>query len=758
MGARLRVLRPWMLASALYTGLTVALTWPLLIQLNTTLASDLGDPLLNMWILWWNAHAVPFTERWWNAPMFWPAQGALGFSELLVGISVLTSPLQWMGVSPSAAYNTAFLLSYPLAAIGGYALAFSLTRRHDAALVAGLAYGFNPYRVAHYPQLQMLVCGWMPIALAALHEYVRAPRRAWLGVFAAAWLLQAFSNGYYLLFFPVLLGLWLAWFGTVRENRPALPAIVGTWAMASLPIAVALWKYRAIHAFYGFHRFPGEIESFSADIMSLFDATEQLRFWHLTRFHHAEGELFPGSIAPLLIALVLAGSWRRSAAEGRSRTSLELLAAAAFFAAIALSPLVFGPWSITVGARTLLSVRVISKPLTFAGVLLGAALAFDPRFRAVIRRRSPFMFYVLAAAAMFVLALGPSIKFLGVPLMYKSPYALLTLLPGYDSIRVPARFAMLAALCVSAAAALAFARLTDSRSRPVRLAAAGLVAVWVLIDGWIGPMPLVPLPARLAALESGATGAVVELPIGETEADTAAMYRATFHQRPLVNGYSGFFPPSDGVVRHAFTEGDYGVIEAMTSFGPVTLAVDPAHDDGGKIAKRLSEHPRISAIGEEAGWRVFSAPASTWPTAEASGSRLPIASISASTSEDQIKFMTDGDLGTRWASGPQNGGEVVTIDLGSVRTVERVSLSIGRFTADYPRHLTIDTSADGTSWSDAWSGRTAPAAWIAAVRHPRDVPLEFLLNHPSARFVRMKQVSFHPVYYWSIAELGVFGR
>ena len=97
-GAGRRV-APWLAAAFCYAGLAVALTWPLAAHLSTVLPHDLGDPVLNTWILWWNAHTVPASARWWNAPMFWPAQGAFAFSEHLLGISVFGTPIQWMGGS-----------------------------------------------------------------------------------------------------------------------------------------------------------------------------------------------------------------------------------------------------------------------------------------------------------------------------------------------------------------------------------------------------------------------------------------------------------------------------------------------------------------------------------------------------------------------------------------------------------------------------------------------------------------------------------
>ena len=136
---------------ALYCGLTVAYTWPVLLALQSTLPHDLGDPALNAWILWWNSEAVPLTHRWWNAPIFYPVPGAFSLSETMLSVAILTTPLQWLGTGPMAAYNIAFVASIPAAGLAAHLLAHRLTGRHDAALIAGLAFAFSPYRVAQLP-------------------------------------------------------------------------------------------------------------------------------------------------------------------------------------------------------------------------------------------------------------------------------------------------------------------------------------------------------------------------------------------------------------------------------------------------------------------------------------------------------------------------------------------------------------------------------------------------------------------------------
>ena len=107
---------------ALFATLSVVWTWPLVTHLSSRVAFDPGDPFLNTWILWWNAQAVPFTERWWNPPIFYPMRGALALSEHLAGIGFFTTPLIRLGGTPTLAYNVALLLSYALSGFFAYEL------------------------------------------------------------------------------------------------------------------------------------------------------------------------------------------------------------------------------------------------------------------------------------------------------------------------------------------------------------------------------------------------------------------------------------------------------------------------------------------------------------------------------------------------------------------------------------------------------------------------------------------------------------
>jgi hypothetical protein len=343
--------------------------------------------------------------------------------------------------------------------------------------------------------------------------------------------------------------------------------------------------------------------------------------------------------------------------------------------------------------------------------------------------------------------------------MARGPYSLLMLLPGYDSIRVPARFAMLAVLCLSVVAALTFARLTARMGRTPKSMLAMAVVGGIVIDSAIGPMPLRELPLRLSSLEAlpGRTP-VIELPIGFSGDDLAAMYRGMYHGRPVVNGYSGFFPPWYDVLRVGFGLHDPQMFDAVTASGPVLVVVDTARDPEGQWVKQLAARPGATLEDSEAGRQMFSLPGGSLPEEVKVSAPLPIQSATANVNSDHLPLALDGKPDTRWDGGPQKGVEVVTIDLGAMRSVDGLTMTLGSRPSDFPRVLFIDSSTDGREWTAQWAGRPAAIAFAAALRHPRELPLTFALPRVQARLLRLRQTGQDPMFYWSIVELAVHGR
>jgi hypothetical protein len=749
------------LACLAYVAAAVAYTWPLAIKLGGV-PHDLGDPVLTAWFLWWSTQAIPLTAEWWNAPMFYPATGVLGFSEHLLGLVPIAAPLSALTGQPLVGHNVAFIATFVLSALGAHFLAYTITRRHDVSAVAAVAFAFAPYRLPQAPHIQVLASFWTPICLAALHRYDRTARPRWAILAAAAWVLQALSCGYYLLFLWVLVVFWLLWFAIGRWPVRQLAIAAAAFIVGALVLVPFIRGYHVIlRETYGFQRSIGEIRFFSADIASLLSASDELLVWGWVNvFQRPEANLFPGLVIVLLIAFVMYRThpFRTHVPEPR-----RILVVRRVFAGLLLLlligtaiPWVYGTWQLTVGGVRLVSIARADKPMTLAFIAAVAVMMLLPRVRAACRRRSTLAFYLLAAFATWVFALGPDPTIMGDRGMYRAPYSWLMLLPGFDGLRVPARFWMMTLACLSVVAALAVDRLSGrTRQVVVALAVAGL-----LLDGWPRHFNVFPAPP-LRPSPSGVT-ARLNLPIAD-ESDSLTLYQQMFDPVPMFNGFSGYSAPHYYAMRASIEEADQRILQVLAARGPVGVVIDHAGDADGALRRFVLAAPGASVERLEQEWSSYRVPQSmtTPDVPERAGTPIPIKSVAASPNPADARYVLDGNYLTAWrAAAAGQGREVtpeageMTIELEQPSPVAQVVLDVGGLIADFPRKLQIDVSLDGSTWEPAWTGSAALHAYHGAIRHPRELPVVLPLNKGSVRFIRLRQPAFGK-YPWSVTELHV---
>jgi hypothetical protein len=189
------------------------------------------------------------------------------------------------------------------------------------------------------------------------------------------------------------------------------------------------------------------------------------------------------------------------------------------------------------------------------------------------------------------------------------------------------------------------------------------------------------------------------------------------------------------------------------------VIVDGSADPDGVWKRYVSSHPGAEEVCTEEGRTVYHLRADR-PESDArtSGTPLPISSVRANVNPEIARLVLDGDLLTRWESGPQKDTTRVEIDLGSVQSVLGIVLTLGPFADDFPRALAIDASEDGQTWTEVWRGTGGTLAFVGAFQAPRELPLTFELAETRARFMRLRLLSNDPVYYWSIAELKILGQ
>jgi len=648
-----------------FSALAVFWTWPLAASLTSRIPHDPGDPVLNIWILWWNAQATPFTDAWWNAPMMWPMPGAMALSEHLVGLSLVATPLQLAGANPIAAYNVCLLLTYALSGLFAYLLGRRLTGSPFAGICAGLAFGFSPYRASQLAHIQVLSAQWMPLALLGLHAYLSTGARRWLVVFGVAWLIQALSNGYFLLFFPVLVIAWLAWFVDWRRAPRRGLAIVMAWAVASLPLLPVLLKYREVHERLGLIRKVAEVREFSAVPASFLHAAPLMRFWREGPADTHEQYLFAGVTVVLL-------------------------------------------------------------------ALAGVVLLFGRRTRGpVAAGRAPVLFYVVTTLLMWLLALGPGGEGLDPASPYR-PYTWLLSLPGFNGLRVSSRFAMIGTLCLAVAASLAVAHVSKlnifaSLAGRWRALAGAAVIAGLVVDGMTRPVPVVTPPGKVI-LPGSQQAAVMEVPIDNTDVSVEAMYRSIFHRQPLVNGYSGHFPPHYNILSLSLWRGDTSGLFYLARRRPLVIIVNDQVDHGRAFREMIEGVPGIQRHGVSGAGSVFLLPA------QAAAREPPPGPALQARVRDAGRYLLE-------------------FDIGEARLLSGIAFPLRRRYEDLAARMRIETSDDGQTWTESWVGWTGGMAVEATLADPQVAPMRIPLAGVRARYLRV-----YPASEWMKAELSVRGQ
>ena len=466
-----------------FVAVTVWLTWPLTSRLTTALSGS-PDSLLNFWALGWNYHVLPADPLgYFDANIFAPRPDTLAYSEHLFAVALVAWPFYALSGNLVLAYNAAMGLSFVLSGLGMYLLTRDLTGSRWAALAAGTVFLAAPYRLLHLLHVQLLTLQWFPLVFWCLYRFLREGRIRWLAGVAGFSLLQALSCNYYavyLAFAVALFGLVLLAFGRPLLSRRLVIRLAGGALLVGVLTAPFFAPYERNRE-RGFYRRYEDVVHFSADV------SDYLRPSSFNKAPH----------------------WKWLPPQVRSEKAL-------FPGFLAIGLAILGLHSAHAGTKQ------------------------DPL------RRTMMIFFFVAAFCAVVLSFGPELR-VGervVALPYRLFYRHV---PGFNGMRVPARISVLALLGGSVFAGFGAARLTRRRpsiAGPILLALLLFDYQTYSLSRAMPPAPAIPAVYEELA-KAPSPGAVLVLPIHEGEEITKEslyMYYSTVHWKPLVNGFSGWWP------------------------------------------------------------------------------------------------------------------------------------------------------------------------------------------------------------------------
>ncbi|HEX7284183.1 MAG TPA: hypothetical protein VF239_19145 [Vicinamibacterales bacterium] len=456
--------------------MAVVHTWPLASDPAHLSRLDNDDAALNTWVISWVAHALPRDPlNLFNAPIFYPEQNTLAYSEHLFVQSVMGAPLLWAGASPVLVHNLLLIAGF---ALSGWAMSLLVTRwtgNAAAGIVAGLAYAFNAHTLTRFPHLQAHHVQFFPLMLYAFDRVLTDRSKQHAALLAAAFVLQALCSNYLLVFSLFALTAMIA-VRTDAWHRSSAVALLIAGTISVVALIPFLWPYYEVSREQGLARSLDEVARYSAGWRDYLVTGGRLHYaWWSHSLFEGRTALFPG-----VTALVLAG----------------------------------------VGLMNWRDRRV---QMTFAIGIIGFALSFGPALPgyAVLHDSFPLLGGIRNAARFGWLLL-----------------AAVAILAGFGAARIKPRWAIVA-VCVLVTA--------EAIRTPIG---------YTRFEG---------LPRIYDRIAAEPNVVLAEFPFysGRSVSDNGPYVLANSrYLRPLVNGYSGFQPPT-------FEERG----RALNSF-PAQLAVD----------------------------------------------------------------------------------------------------------------------------------------------------------------------------------------
>ncbi len=527
----------------LFLLLVTLFTWPFVAHLNNGVAGGYIDTLLNSWIISWDSHAILHSPlSLFQANINYPSVSSLAFSEHLFTLGVLSLPLHLAGANPVLVHNLLLFLGLVFSAFTAFLLIEYLTRNRYAAFAGGAFFALCPYHLSKMAHLHISFMPFLPLVLLYLFKYMDEGRKRHLVFFGLALLAQCLTSWYLMAFTLLAVAAILAGYLLFRWGRQMwsrlLPA-VGVMAVAGLiilPFALPYFQNR--QSYPEFARSLTEIDQYSATPASYLNVPPEnvvygslgapFKQTEIGIGFDAESTLFPGFLITLLALIGLVPWWVKR--KRRTRQEEEDL------------PEPEPPPEDPVFGRDAWLTRV----LPFAALGIGG----------------------------FILSLGPYIgghrNFLFLALYHSGIFSF---------VRMPARYGILLILALAVLGSLGLARLFAAvkrrgwgRGSGAPLLGIGLIAV-LLVELLTFNLPISPVPVGggispvYATLTGGNpdAGAVIDAPVSGLagaalyegmfdltavspkdyiDHENFSVYYSTLNWRKLVNGFSGYYPPT----------------------------------------------------------------------------------------------------------------------------------------------------------------------------------------------------------------------
>lgn len=760
---------------------------------------DTGDPLLNTWILSWiQSSVLSGPSKMFNGNVFFPSENTISFSEHLFPQAVISLPLTLFIKNPILIYNILFIGSLIFCAYAMFLLVRYLSDNSSAGIVAGIIFAFSTYHINHTPQLQLLSSGLFVLSFYYLHRFFREKKLKFSVLFSVFFTLQALACIYYGLFlismYVVIFPLLLIMFRK-EISRSFLTKLIVPMFGAGVILLLFSLPYISLLKFYGFSRGLAD----GADLSNYFSVSKRniILGKLLSPLGTPEGFLFPG-----ILALILSGFFiYRMRTHSFHLPAIIIFLFRAMFVGcliIILVIIVTGGFDIDLGI-TFFSAHDLVKPtlLLLFGLVVFIVLSmsvslFSRQSRQDSGNRTYYLLLVIFFWALF-LSFGKTFHFLGrstpdltLPFSWFYDY-----FPGFSGLRAPSRYGVFVLFVVAVMAGFGFKLIQNKfNKKKTRTLALVLVILLLNIEYLSIPhkMSFVPkrkeIPPTYQWLRDQPEDfALLDFPFfPQLGLESVYMYFSIFHGKKIVNGYSGFLPPSYFYIREVFNSfPSKACIDILKSLDVKYLVFHTKMWKEQRVENTLSrinsqfakdltmeqifeyaakkpwEHSNkfgkdiifrinknLDVQKEETATEWQDIPTSFW-------------TIKSNMHLGRLNLLRDDNLKTRWSTDRwKKTGDYILLELDQALDEMKISLQLGSSANDFAIDFKIEVSGDGEEWKELENGYSISEFLEKLFEAPDDLVQNVYISEKETKFIKLIQIGNSRRFWWSIAELDIF--
>jgi hypothetical protein len=357
--------------------------------------------------------------------------------------------------------------------------------------------------------------------------------------------------------------------------------------------------------------------------------------------------------------------------------------------------------------------------------------------------------------------------------------------PGFDGLRVPARFIVVVSLALAVLAGRGASSLAARLPRGAGAVFSVFAGVVLIAEGYAGPTPLAPFDphqhdrgALNAWLGAAPPGGLLEFPAagpGFAPFTVTYQYNTLFHRHPVVNGYSGtgyalqdFLADSASPLLRAFEVQD--ALHGLRRLGVRYLVLHQAlFEDWWRFTAAPIIEAADASVSEVAGRTQFG-DAVVWALADANpegnaepglaARRLAPADVwaTASHAPGDVGLALDGRLDTKWSTGgPKRGNEWFQVSFARPTNVCALDIRFDRRGyGERPHALSIESEGADGSRTILFEGGIVSQLMVGIAAGRQGAMIALPENR--TKVLRLRQTGSGGRNAWAIAELEIRQR